>query len=313
MTGLRLKLGHSALTMRYQYRDNPQMQLLIISGRSGSGKTTALHVLEDMGYYCVDNLPLGLLPQLADSVKNRPDGDSTRLAIGIDARNLADDLLQFESILKEVATREVSVTTVYLDAREDVLLARFSATRRRHPLSTRSRSLKEAIDLERALLDPVSTKATLHLDTSALNVHELRTQLRERLEGHADTSLTVLFQSFAYKHGVPLDADLVFDVRCLPNPHWQPDLRPRTGQDEEVKVFLNGNALVESLYMDLAGFLLKWLPEFRQNDRSYVTVAIGCTGGQHRSVYMVERIAARFNDQLHVQVRHRDIDRREPA
>ncbi len=289
------------------------MQLLIISGRSGSGKTTALHVLEDMGYYCVDNLPLGLLPQLADAVKNRPDGENTRLAIGIDARNMAEDLSRFESILKAVTARGVNVTTVYLDAREDVLLARFSATRRRHPLSTKSRSLKEAIDLERSLLDPVSTLATLHLDTSALNVHELRSQLRERLEGHADTSLTVLFQSFAYKHGVPLDADLVFDVRCLPNPHWQPDLRPRTGQDAEVKDFLDGDALVESLYMDLSGFLLKWLPEFRQNDRSYVTVAIGCTGGQHRSVYMVERIAARFHEQMHVQVRHRDIARREPA
>jgi RNase adapter protein RapZ len=289
------------------------MQLLIISGRSGSGKTTALHVLEDMGYYCVDNLPLGLLPQLADSVKNRPDGESTRLAIGVDARNVPADLLHFESIVRDVSTRGVHVTTVYLDARDDILLARFSATRRRHPLSTRSRSLKEAIDLERTMLDPVSTQATLHLDTSALNVNELRTQLRERLEGHADISLTVLFQSFAYKHGVPLDADLVFDVRCLPNPHWQPDLRPKTGLDSEVQTFLNGDALVESLYMDLSGFLLKWLPEFRQNDRSYVTVAIGCTGGQHRSVYMVERIAARFRDELHVQVRHRDIDRREPA
>lgn len=289
------------------------MQLLIISGRSGSGKTTALHVLEDMGYYCVDNLPLGLLPQLADTVKSRPDGENTRLAIGVDARNRAEDLQRFESILADVTARGVTVTTVYLDAREDVLLARFSATRRRHPLSSRSRSLKEAIELERSLLDPVSSNATLHLDTSALNVHELRSQLRERLEGHADTSLTVLFQSFAYKHGVPLDADLVFDVRCLPNPHWQPDLRPKTGQDAEVKTFLDGDALVESLYMDISGFLLKWLPEFRQNDRSYVTVAIGCTGGQHRSVYMVERIAARFHDQMHVQVRHRDIARREPA
>lgn len=290
------------------------MQLLIISGRSGSGKTTALHVLEDMGYYCVDNLPLTLLPQLADSVKARPDGDDTRLAIGVDARNVPGDLAQFDSILRSVEARGAHVTTVYLDARDDVLLARFSATRRRHPLSTRSRSLKEAIDLERTMLDPVSTNATLHLDTSALNVHELRSQLRERLEGHADTSLTVLFQSFAFKHGVPLDADLVFDVRCLPNPHWQPDLRPKTGQDPEVRAFLEGDALVESLYMDLSGFLLKWLPEFRQNDRSYVTVAIGCTGGQHRSVYMVERIAARFRgESLHVQLRHRDIDRREPA
>lgn len=290
------------------------MQLLIISGRSGSGKTTALHVLEDMGYYCVDNLPLALLPQLADSVKNRPDAENTRLAIGVDARNMPDDLQRFESILRAVETRNVHVTTVYLDARDDVLLARFSATRRRHPLSTRSRSLIEAIELERTLLDPVSSNATLHIDTSALNVHELREQLRQRLDGHADTGLTVLFESFAYKHGVPLDADLVFDVRCLPNPHWQPELRPKTGLDGEVKAFLDGNALVESLYMDISGFLLKWLPEFRQNDRSYVTVAIGCTGGQHRSVYMVERIANRFRDELpHVQVRHRDIDRREPA
>lgn len=290
------------------------MQLLIISGRSGSGKTTALHVLEDMGYYCVDNLPLGLLPQLADSVKSRPDGDNTRLAIGVDARNVPDDLQRFASILRAVETRDVHVTTVYLDARDDVLLARFSATRRRHPLSTHSRSLIEAIELERTMLDPVSTHATLHIDTSSLNVHELREQLRQRLDGHADTGLTVLFQSFAFKSGVPLDADLVFDVRCLPNPHWQPELRPKTGQDNEVKTFLDGNALVESLYMDISGFLLKWLPEFRQNDRSYVTVAIGCTGGQHRSVYMVERIANRFRNELpRVQVRHRDIDRREPA
>lgn len=290
------------------------MQLLIISGRSGSGKTTALHVLEDMGYYCVDNLPLVLLPQLADTLLARPDGNNTLLAIGVDARNVPGNLEHFDHILREVEARGITATTVFLDAREDVLLARFSSTRRRHPLSSKSRSLKEAIELERTLLDPVSTKATLHLDTSSLNVHELRSQLRERLEGHAETGLTVLFQSFAFKHGVPLDADLVFDVRCLPNPHWQPELRAKTGQDAEVRAFLEGDALVESLYMDMAGFLLKWLPEFRQNDRSYVTVGIGCTGGQHRSVYMVERIATRFrNETFHVQVRHRDIDRREPA
>lgn len=290
------------------------MQLLIISGRSGSGKTSALHLLEDMGYYCVDNLPLALLPQLADTLRQRPIGAVGRLAIGVDARNVPEDLEHFENILREVEKREVHATTLYLDARDDVLLARFSATRRRHPLSTASRSLKEAIELERTLLDPISSHATLHIDTSALNVHELREQLRERLEGRTDTGLTVLFQSFAFKHGVPLDADLVFDVRCLPNPHWQPELRPKTGLDAEVKTFLDGNTLVESLYMDISGFLLKWLPEFRQNDRSYVTVAIGCTGGQHRSVYMVERIASRLSAGLpQAQVRHRDIDRREPA
>jgi UPF0042 nucleotide-binding protein len=290
------------------------MQLLIISGRSGSGKTTALHLLEDMGYYCVDNLPLALLPQLADTLNHRPASEVSHLAIGVDARNVPDDLERFESILREVEARGMRVTTIYLDARDDVLLARFSATRRRHPLSSKSRSLIEAIDLERLRLDPVSAHASVHLDTSALNVHELREQLRERIEGHTDNGLTVLFQSFAYKHGVPLDADLVFDVRCLPNPHWQPELRPKTGLDSEVKTFLTGDALVESLYMDISGFLLKWLPEFRQNDRSYVTIAIGCTGGQHRSVYMVERISERFRHEIpHVQVRHRDIDRREPA
>lgn len=288
------------------------MQLVIVSGRSGSGKTTALHVLEDMGFYCVDNLPLALLPQLADTLLGRP--EVSHLAIGVDARNAPSDLAQFQEVLDSVEARGVAVTTLYLDARDDILLARYSATRRRHPLSSKSRSLKEAIDLERQLLDPVSRRALLHIDTSALNVHELREQLRQRLEGLAEHGLTVLLQSFAYKHGVPLDADLVFDVRCLANPHWQPDLRHLTGLDAGVKEFLDNDGLVESLYRDISGFLLKWLPEFRQNDRSYLTVAIGCTGGQHRSVYMVERIAAHLRTELpHIQVRHRDIDRRESA
>jgi UPF0042 nucleotide-binding protein len=286
------------------------MQLVIVSGRSGSGKTTALHLLEDMGYYCVDNLPLALLPQLADTLRGRP--EVSHLAIGVDARNAPADLVQFDEVLRGVEMRGMSVTTIYLDARDEVLLARYSATRRRHPLSNKSRSLKEAIAVERQLLDPVSNRALLHIDTSALNVHELRDQLRERLEGRDEHDLTVLLQSFAFKHGVPLDADLVFDVRCLANPHWHPDLRHMTGLDTAVREFLDKDALVESLYRDLSGFLLKWLPEFRQNDRSYLTVAIGCTGGQHRSVYMVERIAAHLRDGLPlVQVRHRDIDRRE--
>lgn len=288
------------------------MQLVIVSGRSGSGKTTALHLLEDMGHYCVDNLPLALLPQLADTLSARP--EVTHLAIGIDARNAPDDLAQFDAVLRSLESRGIAPTTLYLDARDDVLLARYSATRRRHPLSTRTRSLLEAIELERSLLEPVSGTALLHIDTSALNVHELREQLRARLEGREELGFTVLFQSFAFKHGVPLDADLVFDVRCLSNPHWQPDLRHLTGLDAGVKDFLDKDELVDSLYKDLTGHLLKWLPEFRQNDRSYMTVAIGCTGGQHRSVYMVERVAARVREVFpHVQVRHRDIDRRDKA
>ncbi|MCC2638311.1 MAG: hypothetical protein K0Q68_2030 [Moraxellaceae bacterium] len=288
------------------------MQLVIVSGRSGSGKTTALHLLEDMGYYCVDNLPLALLPQMADTLRERP--EVTHLAVGVDARNAPTDLEQFDHVVHSVDTRGIAVTTLYLDARDDVLLARYSATRRRHPLSSRSRSLKEAIETERQLLEPVARRALLHIDTSALNVHELRDQLRERLEGRAESGFTVLFQSFAYKHGIPLDADLVFDVRCLANPHWQPDLRHQTGLDAGVREFLDNDALVADLYTDLSGFLLKWLPQYRQSDRSYLTVAIGCTGGQHRSVYMVERIATLFRAELpHVQVRHRDIDRREKA
>ncbi|MFZ5560584.1 MAG: RNase adapter RapZ [Pseudomonadota bacterium] len=288
------------------------MQLVIVSGRSGSGKTTALHLLEDMGHYCVDNLPLALLPQLADTLRERP--DVTHVAVGIDARNAPDDLAQFDAVLRSLEARSLAPATLYLDARDDILLARYSSTRRRHPLSNRSRSLLEAIALERALLEPVSGAAQLHIDTSGLNVHELREQLRQRLEGREELGFTVLFQSFAYKHGVPLDADLVFDVRCLANPHWQPELRHQTGLDAAVQDFLDKAELVESLYGDLTGYLLKWLPEFRQHDRSYVTVAIGCTGGQHRSVYMVERVAARLRDELpHVQVRHRDIDRRDKA
>ncbi|HET8729706.1 MAG TPA: RNase adapter RapZ [Moraxellaceae bacterium] len=288
------------------------MQIVIVSGRSGSGKTTALHLLEDMGYYCVDNLPLALLPQMADTVQDRP--DVTHLAVGVDARNAPDDLEQFDSVVHSVEARAIAVTTLYLDARDDVLLARYSATRRRHPLSTRSRSLKEAIEIERELLEPVASRALLHIDTSALNVHELREQLRERLEGREENGFTVMFQSFAYKHGIPLDADLVFDVRCLANPHWQPDLRHQTGLDDGVRAFLDNDALVEELFSDLHSFLLKWLPRFRQSDRSYLTVAVGCTGGQHRSVYMVERIAAAFRgDIAHVQVRHRDIDRRDKS
>lgn len=286
------------------------MQLLIVSGRSGSGKTTALHVLEDMGYYCVDNLPLGLLPKLADTMLTRPDAATLRLAIGIDARNMPDDLVHFETLLNEVESRQISATTIYLDARDDILLARFSSTRRRHPLSNRTRSLREAMDQERSLLEPVSIRATIRMDTSSLNVHELREQLRERLEGHADIGMTVMFQSFGYKHGVPLDADLVFDVRCLVNPHWQVGLRELTGRDTAIKEFLEGDALVGELYTDISSFLLKWLPVFQQDDRSYMTVAVGCTGGQHRSVYMVERLAEYFQSQLpHVQIRHRDINR----
>jgi len=288
------------------------MKLLVVSGRSGSGKSTALHVLEDLGFYCVDNLPLPLLKELATTLRARASTGITRLAVGVDARNVPGELEHFNDVIHSVEAEGIRTEVIFLDARDDILLARFSSTRRKHPLSTRSRSLKEAIELERTLLDPVATRASLRLDTSELNVHELRETLAERLSGHEGRGLTVLLESFAFKHGVPLDADIVFDVRCLPNPHWHTDLRPLTGVDIPVKEFLDDKPLVEELYADISAFLLKWLPHFRGNDRSYMTVAIGCTGGQHRSVYMVERIAAGLVAEVpHVQIRHRDLARKE--
>lgn len=284
------------------------MKLLIVSGRSGSGKTTALHVLEDMGFYCVDNLPLALLPELAQSLINRKEPNTNYLAVGVDARNLPGELEQFPDVISQLRTLGLSPETIFLDARDDVLLARFSATRRKHPLSSAIRSLKEAIEVERQILDPLSSAATLWIDTSDLNVHELREAVRQRLEGHAEAGLTVLLSSFGFKHGVPLDADYVFDVRCLPNPHWHKELRALTGQDQAIQSFLAEKGIVNELYTDIESFLLKWLPAFHGNDRSYMTVAIGCTGGHHRSVYMVERLAKGLNEAVpNIQVRHRDI------
>jgi UPF0042 nucleotide-binding protein len=288
------------------------MKLLVVSGRSGSGKSTALHVLEDLGFYCVDNLPITLLPDLAQTLRTRTSGSISRVAVGVDARNVRGDLEQFAEVMREVQAQNIQAEVIFLDARDDVLLARFSATRRKHPLSTRSRPLKEAIELERTLLDPVSARASLRLDTSELNVHELRETLRERLSSEETEGLTVLFESFGFKKGVPLDADIVFDVRCLPNPHWNAELRPHSGLDAPVKSFLDDEPLVEDLYNDISAFLLKWLPHFSENDRSYITVAIGCTGGQHRSVYMVERISEGLRPLVpHVQIRHRDLARQE--
>ncbi len=283
------------------------MKLLIVSGRSGSGKTTALHVLEDLGFYCVDNLPLALLPELAATLRSQA-ASVKQLAVGVDARNIPGELANFPTVIGQVHKLGIPVEILFLDSRDDVLLARFSATRRKHPLSNRERPLQEAIELERTLLEPLSSRAGLRLDTSELNVHELRDSLRSRLAGHEDEGMTVLLESFAFKHGVPLDADFVFDVRCLPNPHWKPSLRALTGQDQAVQAFLEQDELVEAMYTDIRTFLLKWLPRFSDNDRSYMAVAIGCTGGQHRSVYLVERLAQGLQAALpYIQVRHRDL------
>ena len=281
--------------------------LLIVSGRSGSGISSALNILVVLGYFCIDNLPLSLLPSLVHYFQTSP--TVSRIGVGVDVRSLPDDLSRFDSVLAELDNMGVSSDTLFLDARDDVLLARFSSTRRKHPLSTDSRSLSEAIDQEKIILDPIASRASVYLDTSNLNVHELQQTLAARLSNNAQ--VTILFESFGYKHGVPLDADFVFDVRCLPNPHWQASLREKTGLDAPVAEFLNGHVEVEALFHDISEFLLKWLPRLTADHRHYLTVAIGCTGGQHRSVYMVDRLADFMKNRVaNIQTLHRELIRK---
>ncbi|HNL79939.1 MAG TPA: RNase adapter RapZ [Agitococcus sp.] len=280
--------------------------LLIVSGRSGSGKSSALNILEDLGYYCIDNLPLSLLPSLIVHLKST--SSIQKVGVGVDVRSLPDDFNNFHQVISDIEKLGIQTNTLFLDARDDILIARFSSTRRRHPLSDQNTSLKEAIEKETLLLDPIASKASIYLDTSSLNVHELQHLLAVRLSG--DNQVTLLLESFGYKHGVPLDADFVFDVRCLPNPHWQSSLRELTGKQQEIKDFLNGHPEVEALYYDISQFLIKWLPRLSTDHRHYLTVAIGCTGGQHRSVYMVERLYESLKTVLpHIQTLHRELVR----
>ncbi len=281
------------------------MKLVIISGLSGSGKSIALHVLEDLGHYCIDNLPVGMLPALSEQLRQHAhDGP---VAVGIDARNLIDDLQRFPAILAELRNAGVETRVLYLEADDATLLKRFSETRRRHPLSSEETPLAEAIVQERRLLEPVAAEAELRFDTSRTNVHQLRDMIRQRVE-EADSGLSLLFESFGFKHGVPVDADFVFDVRCIPNPHWVPELRRHTGRDAPVIAYLESHPEVAEMFTDIRDFLDTWIPRFEADNRSYMTVAVGCTGGQHRSVYMVERLAAHFRQQrAGVLCRHREL------
>jgi UPF0042 nucleotide-binding protein len=279
------------------------VSLVIISGRSGSGKSTALHVLAAMGYYCIDNLPVSLIFSLIQRLEKTQ--HVNRVAISIDARNIADDLASFGSVVAGLNPDNTQI--VYLDAASPTLVKRFSETRRKHPLSSSERDLKAAIDHEAELLDTIASMADLTIDTTNLTIHDLRDLVRNRITGSRQ-GLALLFQSFAFKSGVPVDADYVFDVRCLPNPHWVPNLRALTGLDTDVQAFLEGHNEVVNMYEDIENFLRRWLPKFEENSRSYVTVAIGCTGGQHRSVYLAHKLQLNFaEDWQNVQVRHREI------
>ncbi len=282
------------------------MRLLIVSGRSGSGKSTALQALEDQGLYCVDNLPLGLLPSLAAQVHNEEHrlGD---IAVGVDARNLPSQLPRFRELLEQVRTLGIPCEVIFLDADHDTLIKRYSSTRRRHPLDQKDMSLSEAIRHESHLLADIQEHADLVIDTSNMDPHSLRNLIRERLTSRGE-GLSLLIQSFGYMNGIPSDADLVWDVRMLPNPHWHPELRPFTGRDQAVADFLDAQQHSQELLDEISGFLERWLPRYEENDRMYMTLALGCTGGQHRSVYMAERLTQRLRSAgRSVQVRHREL------
>ncbi|MEH6624854.1 MAG: RNase adapter RapZ [Motiliproteus sp.] len=284
------------------------MKLIIISGRSGSGKSTALQALEDLGFYCIDNLPVALLPSLTELIQKETMEDKSGVAISIDARNTPHGLSQFPSAAKQLRDASIQHDIIYLDASLPTLLKRFSATRRRHPLSSEDKGLNEAIQLEKHLLEPMADLADLTIDTTRLTLYELRDVIKHRVAGRSGQEIALLFQSFGFKHGVPMDADLVYDVRCLPNPYWEPALRKYTGQDPQVIHYLDKQEDVQHMLTDIIAYLEKWLPHFKANNRSYLTVCIGCTGGQHRSVYLAEALAGHFNQSMdNVLVKHREL------
>ncbi|PCJ20191.1 MAG: RNase adapter RapZ [Gammaproteobacteria bacterium] len=283
------------------------MTFIIVSGRSGSGKTTALQALEDIGYYCVDNLPAGLLPELAQQLHNSG-SHLQKIAVGIDARNVPSQLEQFPSIIEKLKQNNVHYEIVYLDCDDNTLLQRFSSTRRKHPLTSNETSLAEAIGEEKYILSAIAVLSDLKIDTSHITIHELRHIIKSRIGEPHGTTIALQFQSFGFKHGVPSDADFVFDVRCLPNPYWEPELRAFTGKDPEIAKFLEKHGSVKAMEIDIATFLHNWLNHFHANNRTYMTIAIGCTGGHHRSVYISEKLGENFlSEYPNVQVRHREL------
>jgi len=284
------------------------MKLVVISGRSGSGKSTALDLLEDLGFYCIDNLPVGLLQNLLDQIQSGQSQMSS-VAVSIDARNIQADLANFSDIINQLDRKQCQLEIIYLDAHSDTLLTRFSATRRKHPLTGPDVPLLEAIDREKHVLQHIADMADLTVDTTHLSMHQLRSMIKERVVQKQGADMSLLFESFGFKHGIPKDSDLVFDVRCLPNPYWDPTLRQFTGQDPQIQTFLKDDPHVNDMFDDIQSFLKKWLPQFEANNRTYMTVSIGCTGGQHRSVYMAERLFAAYQDEFsNVQLRHRELN-----
>ena len=285
--------------------EHTPVRIVILSGLSGSGKSVALHMLEDLGFYCMDNIPAALLkPFISYSVRS-PAPTYERIAIGLDARNTAAEIASVPQLVDELKRSGLEVEVIFLTAGEDELLRRFAETRRRHPLSRSDVSLREAMTLERRLLEPVVSAADLVIDTSRMGVHGLRDIIHQRIEQRAADRLSITFESFGFRDGIPGDADFVFDARALPNPYWEPGLRNLTGRDPEVMRFLETHTHVAKLLADIARFVRARVPEYQASNRGYLTIAVGCTGGQHRSVYIVERLVEDFAGEFpNVTARH---------
>ena len=285
-----------------------EMRLIVVSGLSGSGKSVALRVLEDLGYYCIDNMPAALLKSLLQEVTRSSEQTGVRVAVGVDARNRQNDLESLPELIHDLRNNNIQTDVLFLQASDDILLQRYGETRRRHPLADHGTELRSAIAEERKLLGQVINTADLVIDTSRSSVYELADAIRERVDRRKSRTLSVLIESFGFKHGIPADADFVFDLRCLPNPYWTTELRGLTGLDPAVAEFLDEQLLFLRMYEDILAFLSRWIPEYVSVDRSYLTVALGCTGGQHRSVYMTEKLAAAIKKQHEpVLTRHNEI------
>jgi UPF0042 nucleotide-binding protein len=271
-------------------RSSDTPRVILVTGLSGSGKSIALHVLEDAGYYCIDNLPVSLFEALVRDITADPAAANPRTAIGIDARSRGAELSRLPDLIKRLRDHGVDCEVVFLDAEDSILIERYSETRRRHPLTDDERPLERAIAIERELLEPLLDLARLKIDTTRPTLHELREIVGTRVAGRESGEMSIMLQSFGFKHGLPRNADFVFDARCLPNPHWRPELRPLTGRDTAVARFLGQDPQVQSMLDYLSDFLVHWIPCFEAEGRSYLTIAIGCTGGQHRSVFLVEEL-----------------------
>ncbi len=287
------------------------LRLIIVSGLSGSGKSVALHVLEDLGYYCIDNIPAALLKSAVHEVQSGEGSAGELLAVGVDARNRSQDLEALPGLIDDLRDQGVRTDIVFLHASDEILLQRYSESRRRHPLSEHGVELRKAISAEREILTHVNDAADLIIDTSQTSIYELADAIRERVDRRKPDSLSVLIESFGYKHRIPADADFVFDMRCLPNPYWSVELRGLTGLDTEVVEFLDAEETFHAMFEDIVSFLNRWIPRFEAAHREYLTVAIGCTGGQHRSVHMTEKIAASLREYHEpVLTRHNNLPHR---